>query len=107
MKNKEKRTGIEGLFNTREVGGIGKAIREEYYPRPKKIEKEIPEDAKQEEKFEPFYEGEGKQTIEDVVDSESGSATTQEASEIVGDKPFKPKRQNRRDGSDAPREKRV
>ena len=75
MRNKEKRTGIEGLFNTREVAGIGKAIRDEYFPRPKKVEKEVPEDAKQEEKFEPFYEGEGKQTIEDVVDSDAGSAT--------------------------------
>ncbi len=75
MRNKEKRTGIEGLFNTREVAGIGKAIRDEYFPRPKKVEKEVPEDVKQEEKFEPFYEGEGKQTIEDVVDSDAGSAT--------------------------------
>lgn len=69
MRNKERKTGIEGIFNTREVGGITKSIREEYFPKPKKEEKPAA-DAVQEEKFEPFYEGEGKpSTIEDVVDS--------------------------------------
>ena len=78
MKNKEKRTGIEGLFNTREVGGIIKSVRDEYYPKPKKEEKKIEDldDVKQDEKFEPFYEGDGgkQQTIEDVVPESSSDS---------------------------------
>lgn len=97
MKNKEKRTGIEGLFNTREVGGIIKSIREEYYPKPKKEEKKTDDldDVKQDEKFEPFYDGEGgkQQTIEDVVpNSTADTSPAQDASAITGDKPTKPKR---------------
>jgi hypothetical protein len=98
LKNKEKKTGIKGLYNTKEVAGIVTGIREEYYPKPKK-DKQIPEDAKQEEKFEPFYEGEGKQTIEDVVvDQQTSSETELASSEIVGEKPSKQKRQGKREG---------
>ena len=62
MRNKERKTGIEGIFNTREVGGITKSIREEYFPKPKKEEKPAA-DAVQEEMFEPFYEGVSSGTV--------------------------------------------
>jgi hypothetical protein len=105
MKNKEKRTGIEGLFNTREVGGIVKSVRDEYYPKPKKEEKKATdelEDVKQDEKFEPFYEGDNgskSQTIEDVVPETSAdsSSTMPDPSAITGEKPQKSKRFNKRD----------
>jgi hypothetical protein len=93
LKNKERKTGVEGLFNTREVAGIGKSIREEYFPKPKK--EEVPADAKQEEKFEPFYEGEGKQqTIEDVPESTVETSEDQ-LSAISSEQSSKPKRQPR------------
>ena len=44
LKNKERKTAVEGLFNTREVAGINKSIRDEYFPKPKK--EEVPADAK-------------------------------------------------------------
>lgn len=59
---KERQTGQE-IWHTGEVAGIRKQIRDEYFPRPKKPTSEEGEevtDTKAEEKFEPFYEGEGK-----------------------------------------------
>jgi hypothetical protein len=105
MKNKEKKTGIEGLFNTREVGGIFKSVRDEYFPKPKKEEKKAAddlEDVKQDEKFEPFYEGDNggkQQTIEDVVPDSSAdtSSTIQDPSAITGEKSHRPKRHNKRE----------
>lgn len=91
-KNKERKTGIEGLFNTREVAGITKSIREEYFPKPKK--EEVPADAKQEEKFEPFYEGEAPKTIEDVAEITQESSGDQ-ISEIANESSSKPKRQGK------------
>jgi len=60
LKRKEKQTGVE-MWNTREVGGIRKSIREEYFPTPKKpvvSDDVVVKDTKTEEKFEPFYDGE-------------------------------------------------
>ena len=61
FNRKAKQTGIEGIWNSREVAGIKKSLREEYFPRPKAAPKEGSDDTKAEEKFEPFFEGEGKQ----------------------------------------------
>lgn len=55
LKRKEKATG-EPMWNAKEVAGIRKGLRDEYFP-PKKVEEPVA-DTKQEEKFEPFYEGE-------------------------------------------------
>ena len=59
LKRKEARTGFP-IWNTKEIAGIRKQLREEYFPKP--VKKEVVEegDTKLEEKFEPFYEGEGK-----------------------------------------------
>jgi hypothetical protein len=62
MQAKEKKTGMEGVFTTSEVAGIETALREEYFPKPKKVVKED-DDSKQDEKFEPFYQGEGKDEV--------------------------------------------
>ena len=55
---KERQTGIN-MWNTNEVAGIKSALREEYFPRPKRVEPAP--DTKVDEKFEPFFEGEGKE----------------------------------------------
>ena len=55
-KRKQKVTGMN-VVSSRETGYIRSKLKDEYFPKPKK--EEIPADAKQEEKFEPFYEGEG------------------------------------------------
>ena len=47
-------------MNSREVGFMRSKLKDEYMPKPKKPEEATPAaDAKLEEKFEPFYEGEG------------------------------------------------
>ncbi len=57
---KRKTTGFD-VIDTRDIGHIRTQLREEYFPKPKKVET-IPGDAvadvKQDEKFEPFYENE-------------------------------------------------
>ena len=57
LARKEKQTGIS-QWNTAEVAGIKKSIRDEYFPKPKRV---VPVDTKVDEKFEPFFEGEGKE----------------------------------------------
>ncbi len=51
------------MWNTNEINYIRSQLRNEYFPKPKKdnVVSSTPvaaEDAKQEDKFEPFYEGE-------------------------------------------------
>ena len=58
-KRKQKITG-HNIVNSREVGFMRSKLKDEYMPKPKKPEEATPAaDAKLEEKFEPFYEGEG------------------------------------------------
>lgn len=62
MQAKERKTGVKGIYNTGELAGATQPIEDEYFPKPKEVVTETdPEDAKQDEKFEPFYEGEGKE----------------------------------------------
>jgi hypothetical protein len=63
------------------VGYIRSKLKDEYFPKPKK--EEVPAaaaDAKQEEKFEPFYEGEGAATNDapasDSTPAPESTATT-------------------------------
>ena len=55
VAKKERQTNIPGLYNTGEIAGIAKRLREEYYPKPVVKKPEDEEDTKAEEKFEPFY----------------------------------------------------
>lgn len=55
-KRKQKLTGLN-IVNSKEAGYIRSKLKEEYFPKPKKVE-DPAADAKAEEKFEPFYEGE-------------------------------------------------
>ena len=56
LKKKEKATGYQ-IFDIEEVANINKSLREEYMGKPIK-KKVIISDTKDEEKFEPFYNGE-------------------------------------------------
>jgi len=78
---KQKVTG-HNIVNSREVGFMRSKLKEEYMPKPKKPE-ETPEgasgaDAKLEEKFEPYYEGEGASNA--TASDASETATTETTS---------------------------
>ena len=70
VAKKERQTNIPGLYNTGEIAGIAKRLREEYYPKPVVKKPEDEEDTKAEEKFEPFYQGEGAGPTEAVNEPE-------------------------------------
>jgi hypothetical protein len=77
---KERQTGHE-IWNSAEVAGIRKTLRDEYFPKPvKKAPTEEGEevDTKVEEKFEPFYEGESNSSA--PVSEASSESLIEEAS---------------------------
>ena len=75
MKKKEKQTGLP-LWNTKEVAGIKKSLRDEYGIKPERRPSSpvpvsadaVSKDTKTEEKFEPFYEGEGGAPTSDTAE---------------------------------------
>lgn len=79
-------------MNSREVGYIRYKLKEEYYPKPKKEEDPAAADAKQEDKFEPFYEGDGNPSS-----NEPSSDSTSDAP-VQAESSGKPKREFKKGG---------
>ena len=92
-KRKLKVTG-QPILNTREVGYIRSKLRDEYYPKPKK--EEAPADAKQEDKFEPFFEGENTEAASNDAPASTDSSDTSTPTQAASSE--KPKREFKKGG---------
>lgn len=80
LKRKEKASGI-AMWNTRELNLIRQKLKDEYFPKPKEVVAAATpapagEDAKQEDKFEPFYEGESAAASESASQTDSSAVET-------------------------------
>lgn len=86
LKRKEQQTGRD-IWSTKEVAGIKKNLREEYFPKKSKAPvTEAPADTKVGEKFEPFYENESAGGSEPAP-AQSSDEPAQSTSAPTGNKP--------------------
>lgn len=99
-QRKQKVMGVD-YMNSREVGFIGSKLKDEYFPKPKK-EVAAPVDAKEEDKFEPFYEGEtagsADSAASDPAPSTESAAPTSEPAKPKKEFKKRPDRHDRHEG---------